>query len=169
MSVERSGAPETSSAGIDVERQVAAHGRELLRRARLVGMLAQVLGPGRRELVDVLEHRLQRPVLRDQLAGGLVADPGDARDVVGRVALEADEVGHLVGPNAVAGLDALGGVDVDVGDPARGHHQRHVLGAELEGVAVGRDDARLDPGLVRPGRERRDHVVRLPALELEVR
>ena len=39
---------------------------------------------------------------------------------------------------------------------------------ELERVAVGRDDRRLDSGLVRAGGERRDHVVRLPALELEV-
>src|SRR5581483_702373 len=42
------------------------------------------------------------------------------------------------------------------------------LGAELERVPVGRDDARPDPGRVRAGRERRDHVVGLPALELEV-
>ena len=40
--------------------------------------------------------------------------------------------------------------------------------AELEGVAVGRDDGGLDARLVCAGRERGDHVVRLPALELEV-
>ena len=65
-------------------------------------------------------------------------------------------------------LDALGRVDVDVGDAARGHHQRDVVGHELERVAVGRDDRRLDPRLVGAVRERRDHVVGLPALELEV-
>jgi hypothetical protein len=58
---------------------------------------------------------------------------------------------------------------VHVCDPARGHHQRHVLAAELERVAVGRHDARPDPGLVGARCERRDHVVRLPPLELEVR
>ena len=47
-----------------------------------------------------------------------------------------------------AQLDPLGRVDVDVGDAARGHHQRDVVAHELEGVAVGRDDGRLDPGLV---------------------
>src|SRR5581483_1459643 len=36
------------------------------------------------------------------------------------------------------------------------------------GVAVGRDHARADPGGVGPARERRDDVVRLPALELDV-
>jgi hypothetical protein len=57
---------------------------------------------------------------------------------------------------------------VDVRDAARRHHQRDVVADELEGVAVGRDDGRLDPGLVGAVRERGDHVVRLPALELEV-
>ena len=153
---------------VEVEVEVAPHRRELLRDARLVGELGDVLPPRRRELVRVRDHLLERAVLRDQLAGGLVADPGDARDVVRRVALQADEVRHLVGPDAVAQLDPLRRVDVHVGDAARRHHQRDVRRAELEGVAVGRDDRRLDAGLVRAGRERRDHVVRLPALELEV-
>ena len=93
----------------------------------------------------MLEHALERAVLGDQLPGGLVPDPGDARDVVGRVALEPDEVGHLLGRDAVARLDALGRVDVDVGDAARGHHQADVLRDELERVAVGRDDDVLIP------------------------
>ena len=116
----------------------------------------------------MLDHGLERAVLADQLAGGLVADPRDAGDVVGGVALEADEVGDLVGPDAVAGLDALRRVHVDVGDAARRHHQRDVLRAELERIPVGGDDAGLDPGCVGEGCERRDHVVGLPALELEI-
>ena len=153
---------------VDAERQVAAHGREELRVPRLVGVLPHGSAAGRRQLVGVGDDLLERAVLRDQLAGGLVADAGDAWDVVRRVALEPDEVRHLVGPDAVAELDALGRVDVHLGDAARRHHQRDVLAAELERIAVGRDDARLDAGLVGPGRDRRDHVVGLPALELEV-
>ncbi len=98
----------------------------------------------------------------------LVPDAGDARDRVARVALEPDEVRHLVGPDAVACLDSSGGVHVHVRDPARRHHQADVLRAELERVAVGRDDARLHARLVRSGRERGDDVVRLPPFELEV-
>jgi hypothetical protein len=116
----------------------------------------------------VLDHVLQRPVLGDQLPGGLVSDPGDARNVVGRVSLEPDEVGHLVGAHAVAELDALGRVDVDVRHPARRHHQADVVRAELEGVPVGGHDARLDRSLVRTGGQRCDHIVRFPAFELEV-
>ena len=153
---------------VEVELEVAPHRRELLRGLRLLGVLADRLRAGRRQLVHVLEHVLQRAVLGDQLAGRLVADAGNARDVVGGVALQADEVRHLLGLDPEAQLDPLGRVDVDVGDAARGHHQRDVVAHELEGVAVGRDDRRLDPGLVGAVGERGDHVVGLPALELEV-
>jgi hypothetical protein len=131
-------------------------------------VLSDRLRPGRRELVGVLDHLLERAVLRDQLPGRLVADARDPRDVVRRVALEPDEVRDLVGPDPVAGLDPLGRVHVDVRDPARGHHQPDVVADQLERVAVGGDHRRLHAGLVGAGRERRDHVIRLPALELEV-
>jgi hypothetical protein len=131
-------------------------------------VFAQRPPAGRRELVDVLEHALEGPVLRDQLAGGLVADPGNAGDVVGGVALETDEVRHLLGRHPVACEDPLRGVDVDVRDPARGHHQRDAVGDQLKRVAVGRDDGGLDPRLVGSRSERGDDVVRLPALELEI-
>ncbi len=116
----------------------------------------------------MLDDFLYGAVLCNELPGGLVADAGDAGNVVARVALEADEVRNLVRANAVAELDALRRVDVHVRDAARRHHQRDVVGDELERVTVRRDDARLDPRLVRPRRERGDDVVRLPALELEV-
>ena len=154
--------------GVDLEREVAAHRREELRVAGLVGVLAHRPSACGRELVGVGDHLLERAVLRDQLPGRLVADAGDPRDVVGGVALEADEVRHLVGPDAVAELHALRRVDVDVGDAARRHHQRDVLAAELERVPVGRDHARLDARLVGARRDGRDDVVGLPALELEV-
>jgi hypothetical protein len=59
-------------------------------------VLGDVLSARRRQLVRVLEHLLERAVLRDQLPAVLSPIPG-RRDVVGRVALEPDEVGHLVG------------------------------------------------------------------------
>ena len=162
------GRGEHELAGIEVEVEVAPHRGELLREPSLVGVLGDGARARGRELAGVLDHRLERAERAISSPGRLVADPGDARDVVGRVALETDEVGHLVRADAVAGLDTLGGVDLDVGDPARGHHQRDVLRAELERVAVGRDDARAQPLGVGVRRERGDDVVRLPALELEV-
>ena len=153
---------------VDVERKIAAHRRELLRGPGLVGVLANSLPSRGRQLVGVGDYLLQRAVLGDQLTGRLVADPGNAGDVVRRVALEADEIRHLIGAHAVAELDALRRVDVDVRDAARRHHQRHVLRAELERIAVGGDDAGLDTGFVGAGRDRRDHIVGFPAFELEV-
>ena len=94
--------------------------------------------------------------------------PGMPGNVVGAVALEADEVRNLLGPDPVARLDALRCVDVHVAHAARRHHQRDVVGDELKRVAIGRDDGRLHAGLVGERRERRDHVVGLPPFELEV-
>ena len=84
------------------------------------------------------------------------------------VALEADQVGHELARHAQAGLDALGRVHVDVRDAARGHHQAHAVGDELEGVTVGGDDRRLDARLVGDARERADHVVGLALRHREV-
>ena len=77
--------------------------------------------------------------------------------------------GTWSGRIAVAQLDPLGRVDVDVGDAARRHHQARCSPSRA-GRRRGRSRRRVvfTPGLVGAGRERRDHVVRLPALELEV-
>ena len=67
---------EHEAGGIDVELEVAAHRGELLRVACLLGMLAQRLRATRRELVHVLEHALERAVLRHELAAVLSPIPG---------------------------------------------------------------------------------------------
>ena len=157
---------ELSRVAVDVE--VAAHRRQHLRLAGLVGVLAQRPRAGGRQLVDVLEHALDGLELLDQLGGGLVTDAGHAGDRVGRVALEADQIGDLLRRHAEAGGDSLRRVHVHVGDPSRSHHQADVLGDELERVAVGGDDAGGHARLVGSGRQSGDHVVRLPAFELEV-
>jgi hypothetical protein len=131
-------------------------------------VLDHILAPRRCELFGVLYDLVDRAVLRDQLAGGLVADARNPGDVVRGIALEADEVRDLLRRDAVAGLDALGRVDLDVRDPTGGHHQRHIVGDELEGVSIRGDDGRLDSRLIGLGRKGGDDVVRLPALELEV-
>ena len=153
---------------IDAEVEVAAHGREELRRPCLLGVLRDGLRSRGRELRCMLDDVLERAVLRDELPGRLVPDAGDAGDVVARVALEPDEVGDLRRANAVPRLDALRRVHLDVRDTARRHHQADVLRDELKCVAIGGDDAGLEPRLVGERRERRDHVVRFPPLELEV-
>ncbi len=153
---------------IDAEIEVAPHRREKLRGSGLLRVLGDRLRPCGRELRRVLDDVIERAVLRDELPGCLVPDARDAGDVVARVALQADEVRDLQRADAVARLDALRRVHLDVRDAPRRHHQADVLGDELERVAIGGDDAGLEARLVRTCRKRRDHVVRLPPLELEV-
>ena len=131
-------------------------------------MLAERLRASGRQFVDVLEHALDRVELLDELRRRLVADTRNAGDRIGRVALEADEVGHLLRRHSEPRRNSLGRIDVDVGDTARRHHEADVVRYKLKCVAVGRDDARGHARAVGTGRERGDDVVRLPPFELEV-
>ena len=154
---------------VDVERQVALDGRQQLRALRLLAVLDQhlpALVAGHR--IDVRVDALERAEAHEQVGRRLVADAGDARDVVRGVALEADEVGYETRRDAVARLHAVGRVDVHVGHAARREQHADVLGHQLEGVAVVGDHAGRDPLLVRAQAERADHVVGLVALVLDV-
>ena len=66
--------------------------------------------------------RLEVAEALEQVAGRLVADAGDAGDVVGGVALEAVEVGDALGRDAVAVDHRLPVVELGVGDAAPGRH-----------------------------------------------
>ena len=132
----------------------------------MLGQVLLALGAG--DLVDAGEHALEVAEPLEQLGGGLVADAGDARDVVAGVALEADEVGDQLGRDAVAVDHALAVVDLRVGDPARGRHDPHALADELVRVAVAGHDHHGDAAAARLLDERGDHVVGLEALDGDV-
>ena len=169
-SCERSGGGRRTPRG-RARRDVALGGGELLGDPRVVGVLGQVLlALGAADLVDVVEHVLERAEALQQLGGGLVADPGDAGDVVAGVALEADEVGDQLRRDPVAVDHALAVVDPGVGDAAAGGHDLHAVVDQLVGVAVAGDDHHLDLRLCGPGLlgDRRDHVVGLVAVDLQV-
>ena len=156
---------------VELERDVALDGRELLGDARVVGVVGQVfLALGAADVVDVGQHLLERPESLQQVGRGLVADPGDARDVVAGVALQPDEVGHELRRDPVALDHALAVVDLGVGDAARGGHDPHAVADELVGVAVAGDDHHRDRRVFLAGSldDRGDHVVGLVALDGEV-
>ncbi len=154
---------------LEVGRDVAAGGRELLRHPRVLGVLAEdLLALGAGDLVDVVEHVLERPEPLEQLGRGLVADAGDPGDVVGGVALQADEVGHQLRRDAVAVDHPVAVVDPGVGDPARGRHDPHAVVDQLVGVAVAGDDHHRHALPPRALGDRGDHVVGLVALDGEV-
>ena len=99
----------------------------------------------------------------------LVADAGDARDVVRRVALQPVEVGDRLGRDAVAVDHGLAVVGLRLGDPARGGHDLHAVADELERVAVAGDHRDRDPLGLRPLGDRGDDVVGLEAVDAVVR
>ncbi len=109
------------------------------------------------------EHRLERAELAQQDGSLLLADASRARDAVGRVAAQRDEVDDLVGPHAVA-LDDAGRVDPgELGDAASGLKDRDAVADELVGVAIrSGDEGGATAGLLGDGR-RREEVVGLEA------
>ena len=109
-------------AGVDV----ALHRGQLLGHAGVLGVLEEVLlALGAGDLIDGPQHLLQGAELLQQRRGGLVADPGNARDVVGGVALEAVEVGDQLGGDPVAVDHRLAVIDLRLGDAAAGGHDLH--------------------------------------------
>ena len=148
---------------------VADRRGELLRDTGVLGVVGQVLlALGAGDVVDVAEHALEVAVLLEQLRRGLVADPGDARDVVRGVALEADEVRDQLRRDAVAVDHGVAVVDLRLGDPAaRGHHAHAGLD-QLEEVAVAGHDHHVEALVAGPAGHRGDHVVGLVALHLHV-
>ncbi len=158
---------------VELDGEVALDGRQALAHAGVLGVVEEVLfALGPFDILDVPEHRLERPEALQQLARGLVPDPRHAGDVVGGVPLQAVEVGDQLGGDPVAVDHRLAVVDLRVGDPPRGRHHLHetVPVDQLEGVAVARHDHRRHRGLggERPLGERGDHVVGLVALEADV-
>jgi hypothetical protein len=117
----------------------------------------------------VLEHALERSVLLQELGRGLVADPGDARDVVRGVPLQPDEVRNQLGPDTVTLDHALAVVHARVRDAARrGHDPNAAVVRELVGVAVPRHDHHVDALLLGLLGKARDHVVGLVAFDAHV-
>ena len=109
--------------------------------------------------------RLEVAEALQQVRRGLVADAGDARDVVRGVALQPVEVGDQLRRDPVAVDHGLAVVDLRLGDPAARRHHPHALADDLEHVAVAGHDHDVDPLLARLARQRRDHVVGLVALD----
>ena len=104
------------------------------------------------QLVGVREQLLYRAVLLDELRRGLLPHARDARDVVGRVALERHVLEVLRRRNAEPLLDGRLVVQDDVGDPAPVEHHVDPGTDELEEVAVRGHDHGVDPATPRRAR-----------------
>jgi hypothetical protein len=130
-------------------------------------VVAQVLPGLALDLVDPLDQLRERTELIDPLRGRLLTDTRDARQVVRRVAAQRREVGVLRRRQPVLLEDLLRGEPGQLGHTLRRIQHRRVLGHQLEGVTVTRDDQHIEAlGLGLRG-ERRDDVVGLETVHRE--
>ena len=143
-----------------VEASVAHHVGEVLAQ-RLTLLAGDLVGAGD----DVVEA----VVGVDPLRGEALADPRDAREVVGGLADQRGELGVARRRHAVLGLDRLGCHARELGDATHRVEDRAGVGHELERVAVAGEDQHLEPLGPRLGREGGDDVVGLEPLLLQVR
>lgn len=130
-------------------------------------VVAQVLPGLALDLLDALDQLRERTELVDPLRGRLLADAGDARQVVGRVTAQGGEVGVLRGCQPVLLEDLLRGEPGQFGDALGRIQHRRVLADQLEGVAVAGDDQHLEALGLGLGGEGGDDVVRLVAVDRE--
>jgi hypothetical protein len=127
---------------IDLDRQIAHDRRQPLAASGLVDPGGQgISGSRRSNLVEVGDDRLDVAVLRNQRFGRLLANTGDAGDVVRGVANQRLVVGDVLGTKAVTSPDRVR-VEVAQVSEALGSRQndRRVLVDELQQVAIARND-----------------------------
>jgi hypothetical protein len=105
---------------------------------------------------------LEIPVALQQLSRGLRADAPRAGNVVGRVATQADQIGHLIRTDPVALNDAVGIDVLHLADARDGTNDGRAGRGQLVRVAVVREDERGAPGGLLEGGQRRADVIRLP-------
>ena len=151
--------------GVKRDRRVAADAGHLARHQGVVCVVADVLAHLALDVVGVGKHGVKRAVLHDERSRLLGANAGHAGDVVARVALEAVEVGDLLGLHAlVERADLLRAHDGDVAHALPVGEDRDVAVGKLVGVAVARDEQHLVALLLALPGKRAEQVVALPAL-----
>ena len=159
--------------GIEGDREVVLECHESLAQARGVDLLRERVARARRlDLVDMREHLLHRAPLCDQRERALVTDAAHTGHVVGGIANEREIVDDALWRDTKPLVGILAAVPLLGGAPgwAVPRIEHPDLGAdELDQVLVARHDADLEPLCRALLGERRDHVVRLEAVEREGR
>lgn len=138
----------------------AAQPGDLPEGSQLVGVLGQ--GGGYAAALGPADRPFERPVRPQQVPRRFLADAPGAGEPVRRVAPKRDEVGHLLGFDAVAPSHTVGIHDLGAG-LARpgGKEHRHPLAHALEHVPVAGEEQGPAPGLRLEGRQRAEQVVGL--------
>ena len=151
--------------------QVRVQRDEPLREACRIGVCLQCIPQPRRfDLLDVLEHRLDRAPLLHQRERALLADALHARDIVGLVADECEIVDDPLGRHAETFLHVLDAVPLlrrATRWPVPWVQHPHAGAHELQQVLVTGDDAHLVAEADTLNGERRNDVIGLESVERE--
>ncbi len=109
---------------------------------------------------------LQRAILRDELHRGLLAYPGHARNVVGRVAHQRQHLHHLLGArHAPPGLDLRQPQNLRPVPAPRRLEDKIVRADQLPEILVRRDHVGLEALPLRAPHQRADEIIRLEAIQ----
>ena len=146
-----------------LERDVTGQLRQLPVAQHVAEVLAELVTRLALDLADPVHQLRQRAELRYPLGRRLLADAGDAGQVVARVTAQGREVRVLDRGQPVLLHDRLGGEPGHVADPTAGHQHRHVIGDQLQRVPVAGHDQHAHAVGRALGGQRRDDVVGLVA------
>ena len=140
----------------DLQGDVVPDGGQHLRQAGLVGIGPQRLPPlAAVDQVPPFEDILETAEALHQFGGGLLADPGDAGNVVGGIAGQAEEVRHALGghPEALEDLRRTGALFL------HGIEEADPLADDLHQILVAGDHGDLHPLGGMAAGDRGDHVI----------
>lgn len=134
----------------------------------VVEVVAQRLSRLARDLVDPIDDRLEAAVRVDPLGRRLGSDAGNPRKIVTGLADQGGDVGVELRQHAVLLLDRDRRHPREVRDPLARVEDRDVVADELQRVAVPGADQDLHALGLGAGRQRRDDVVGLEAVLVQV-
>ena len=146
---------------VERQREIVAKAHERPGPAGRLGVIAQALLLLRPlDPFDLVQEPVERAELLDQGRGVHLADQRDARDVVHGVAGQGEEVDDLVRADSPILLEGRG-VHLLLRPQIE---QADLIADQLARVLVGRDDEDVQPSLLGPTGQGRDHVVGLHPL-----
>ena len=144
---------------VDGDVEIALDARELAREKRLVAIVLERFFLRRAfDLIEVLVHAFQRAELADERLRALLADAGNAGDVVDRIAPDRHHVDDFLRRQTEHFDDAVRVVQ----RLAAGVIKANAVADELEKILVARRDHDVVAAIARRAGERADEIVRLP-------
>ena len=157
--------------GFQLERKikVAHDGGDIARKESHVAVVLQVFQLLALQLVQILVDALHAAESLEQLRGGLLPDTGNAGDIVGRVAHQAQEIGDLRGSHPVFFLDHRRIEHHHVANALLRGEDARVFARQLAGVLVAGHQQDIAAERFRPCGDGTQDIVAFPTRHLNHR